>query len=711
MEVAAYSSSVVRRLSLFAAFLLSLGTRLSAEPPPTRQSDFAIPTVNPSDFVTTSDGNKFVLGFDTIQRFSPTGFHLWTRPIPQVPEGGGFSFFQRIAVLPDNTSFATQRAILPFFGLYERAFISRIDANGTASIPRLITSDPLPTEPGTHLFEMRSGVATDLSRDRVYAAAERFGFPLNFEVQVRAFDGSLNPVAAATFLPEEVIGAPVNLSGVFVDSGGFVSIAGLEIQSLGHALFFSRFGPNLAGPQITHRFPIPAAQVGEVRAAGDYRGGVVFSVTPFSGTEQSFTIRADGAGFKAIRPYPAFVITSLATDTDGTIYAGGISRTTSRHGVIKVDVADASVWTPEMLSLESGRSLSIPWSPSVGTLDLASQAGGATFLSRYAPGGSNFRGIVALTPSDQFAPTGTPMLTPLEFGVQDNSTIPPLPQGNVEVNYSITQHAPPSGRSSAVFHSSETTTNSITGLARVGLTVGYLPLEYSVSANCPSCQVPFDTAAIQVCGKISTRMFRNNVDSNLAGEEPWTTQQLDNHRTYNVPGDLSRFGTIQFKGCALTAMTMLLNIFRERYGLTYSASTPFTLNEFWKINDTEHYGFAEAIDDPLRNLIRQSDGGINFRRATARFTKRAVRFIDEYRVETSNIDTVMAKVDESLDRGDPAILQIESSTDAGHYMPIVGRCGRKYSVLDSNINTNHTVVDLDNPTVTILGARIFERGI
>jgi len=629
---------------------------------------------------------------------------LWSFTPPPV-DSGGFSTFRKIAVLPDNSAFAASDAFFPMLGLYQRALIYRIDASGNLVHSKLITPDPVPTDLFPfHLFEIPRGLATDASRNRVYAAVERFAFPLNFDVPIFAYDLSLNQVAYATFSPEDPFGE-ISLDGVFVDEAGFVWVAGFERQSSGDdKLFVSRFGPDLAGPQVTQRFLLAPAQRGDVRAAGDSRGGVVFSVTPFADTEQSFTIRANSAGFQSIRPYPAFVITSLTTDTDGAIYAGGISRTTSRHGVIKVDTANDSAWTPEMLSLEAIKTLSSAWSPVVGTLDLVGQAGGSTFLSRYAAGEA-FNRIRAITPSGRFEPVGVPMLDKLVYEVLDNAE---APQSDVEVSYSITQTNPPAGRSSAVFYSSETKTDS-DGLARAGLRLGFLPVEYTVSANCPTCRPTLQTAEIQVCGKIETRMFRNNVDSPFPGESPWTDSQLDHHYLFLITDGFT--GNIRFKGCALTATTMLLNIYKHRYNLTYADSTPATLNNFWSINDSEHYGFSEGPPDSLRNLKRFFDGGLYFPRAIQRFTKGEVRYLESPEIRSDfTVDDAMALVDLSLDVGDPALLWIESSTDAGHYMTVVGRCGRKYFVLDPNINTNHTVVDLDNLTVTIKGVRLFEKG-
>lgn len=667
-------------------------------------------------FATTPDGDKFTINWTFItppfgegifRRLDVAGQEVWSVDLAGPPVS--------IAASPDKTACV----------IFERTSMFALETR--MALRCIAPGEPTGSDrevdlPGFSIFGfgqgIGTGVAIDQTRDRIYVFVPSIDFQtFEYRILTIAYDRSLNLIAQRPHV-FPIDGGVQQITSLSVDGNGNVWTSGVEVFGYPQPsrVFIARHPPNLTATPVIIRRSLADYSI-TLKASGDPRGGVVITGDrdAFGNSDTFQRISANELGnlvFGDVFRIPGYTFEPFAVDGAGSIYAPGYIPETGTRSITKRGPTNLASWSPEYLSLPAGRHPQFIKAPITDTFDLAGYvAGGAptTFLSRYAAGGA-FNRIRAITPSDRFEPVGVPMLDKLVYTVLDNLD---APQSDVEVSYSIAQTNPPAGRSSAVFYSSETKTDS-DGLARAGLKLGFLPVEYTVSANCPSCLPTLQTAEIQVCGKIETRMFRNNVDSPLPGELPWAATQLDHHYMFLLTAGIS--GNIRMKGCALTATTMLLNIFKHRYNLSYVDSTPRTLNDFWSVFDSAQYGFSAGVPNTLVGAVqtwkREIDGGLYFPNAIPRFTNREVRYLEGPVVGPDNltVDEAMALVNAHLDVGDPALLHIESSTDAGHFMTIVGRCGRKYFVLDPNINTNHTVIDLDNLTVTIKGVRLFEKG-
>ncbi|MEK7389864.1 MAG: hypothetical protein AAB036_09200, partial [Elusimicrobiota bacterium] len=323
------------------------------------------------------------------------------------------------------------------------------------------------------------------------------------------------------------------------------------------------------------------------------------------------------------------------------------------------------------------------WSPSTGTIDVAGTltlpGGNKTFVSRHSRNAGIGGSLVAISDLKDSTTVSTRLASPI---VVETRTAPNVSLGNVPVDFSIS--SAPQRATGFKFLSKDSQTNSF-GRASAEFLLGDIPLEYDIKASCPSCVGSSNSVNFRICGKLPGELYRQN--KNADGKQDYIGDRLADS---DDPSD-----SIEHRGCTLTAFTMLLNIFRSRYNLSYPESTPGTLNRALTPS-----GFS-----PVARL--------NLRTATPLFTGTQVRYLDGYDVGLfADYRDVMTHVDSSLELGNPALIRLQSSTGAlGHFVTVIGRCGNGYWVLDPYTKTNHSFIDLsDLGTKVILGVRIFEKG-
>lgn len=682
----------VRRTICIASVFLAIGASLRTEPLPGRESDLVLASL--SDDVRTlitspSDATKTLQIGGQAVRIAADGSVQWTY------SPGLFQGIHQIAAFPNGTVFATKGRFYTFPyppGTY-RSFVIRLDSGGPLDPPPSANlsgdGEPLPF-PNPIIGVTPGGVAIDPLNDRVYTIHQRMQldfltFATTVDVKINAYDPSLNLVAQREHA-FEFPDSSVQLSGVFVDSNSYVWVAGVEYPPAPRPrrLFIERHPPNLAGPPIVHRFTLGAMFRGDIRAALDPRGGLVVSGERDASGNSDYFRRVSSEGFSASFREPGFAGGPMAVDAEGSLYIAGHEPIGGLPAVVKVSSSDAQAWGASFVTLASDRRIGALWSPSTGTVDVAGTVdvsfpgSDQTFVSRYRRGAGASGRLVAVSDLIQKSEVDADLASPLVVEARDAAG---SPQGNVVVNFSYSTY--PAGGQQLV--STDLQTNSFTGRAKTGFRVGSIPLEYEVKADCPSCSAASSSVTFRICGKLPVTLLHQD-------GETWSGDTLDHH-----PQEL----TIGERGCALSAFTMLLNIFRSRYGLSYPESTPGTLNTF--LSSPTINGFNKNADlDFRRSATARS--GFAVRLESRLFVNAAG---DNYRASATE---VLQAVGESLRNGNPALIHIESGSPEGHFLTAIGRCGDRYLVADPYSDFHIESVSVDDPDITIMGARIFTRG-
>lgn len=687
--------SPVRRTVCIASIFLAIGVSLRAEPLPGRESDLVLSSQ--SDSITAlitspADAKKTLLAEGQVMRIGADGSVQWTYDRYAFQGGLG-----QIAAFPDGTVFATsvQGYFFPYPPGTMRASVIRLDSSGPSQSPPSVDlsgdGQPLPF-PNPIIGVTPGGVAADPLSDRVYTIHQRMQldfltFAASFDVKVNAYDPSLNLVAQRTHT-FEFPGSSVQLSGVFVDSTSFVWVAGVEYPPapLPRRLFVERYPPNLAGPPIVHRRTLDATFGGSIRAALDPRGGLVVGGERDGFGNLDYFRRVSSEGFSASFREPGFAGGPMVVDAEGSLYIGGHEPIGGLPALVKISSSDTQAWGASFVTLASDRRIDALWSPSTGTVDIAGivnvpfPGNDQVFVSRYRRGAGTSGRLVVVSDLIQTSEVDADLASPLVVEARDAAG---APQGNVVVNFSIS--SAPADAVGQQLVSTDLQTNSFTGRAKTGFRVGNIPLEYEIKADCPSCGTTSSSVTFRICGKLPVTLLHQD-------GETWSGDLLDHH-----PEGL----TIGARGCALSAFTMLLNIFRSRYGLPYPESTPGTLNSF--------------LTGPGVNGFDR-DANLDFRRATAVRSGSTVRLqsrlfvntaVDRYRTSATE---VLQAIGDNLSIGNPGLIHVGSGSDAGHYLTAIGRCGDSYLVADPYTGFNIHAVRVDDPDITILGARIFTRG-
>lgn len=654
-----------------------------ADAPPTRSADISLPATPVNDFATLLPGDKFLLDFHSIKRLTPDGNTIWSRS-PDNSDPFVSPFFRHIIVSTDAYTFATGDTLNPFLGLVQRAWISKLSPSGTSIGFQLLSSDPdPPLDP--FLLEMNPHVVADPSRNRIYTAFERFDFTFGPSLQIYARDATtLAAIANDSFSRSD---ANVELKSISVDADGSVRIAGYEsIYTGGRQLFVLKYGPDLAGPPNVFRRMLTTQESGFALAAGVPSGDVVFAIFPSASGVADFLIRVDAAGnWSAPRQLPFFQLSTIAPDPSGDIYATGTDLVGGSRGIVKFDASNNPSWTPNLLALPSGRNPSFVFSPSDGVFDvvgtISSPAG--TFISRYG-GATAANSLVAIAPLDSAGNPGgigeveTTLDDYLAVEVQDaNGT----PQAGVPISFSITDY--PVGATGHRLVNPDIQTNTV-GRAFAPFIIGNLPFKYEVTASCPSCSDDAKAIAFQVCSKYSVLEY-SQFDFDTAEDV------LDHH---------SMGHKIANRGCSLTAFTMMLNVYRDRYGFQYPHRDPRELNKLVSAPDT--YSFVPDANLSYAPAIRAAVGSSGARIILDQ--------LNDLATTKKTLSQLYEEVDDRLKSGDVPILKIKSTTPRlTHFIVVVGKCGTRYLIADPAGRQRKTF-DPATESNILLATYIYRRG-
>lgn len=214
------------------------------------------------------------------------------------------------------------------------------------------------------------------------------------------------------------------------------------------------------------------------------------------------------------------------------------------------------------------------------------------------------------------------------------------PKEGVTINWGITKV--PDGAQGAVLGSPESATNQ-DGLAGAFLTLGDTEGDYQVTAICPGCTI--SSSHVVFTAKAKCAIAENAISPRSQCAPGVGDQQYDSINK-----------TICRKGCALTALTMLLNF----YGVETDV---LKLNDWLKAND----GFTE--DPDAGNLVW---------RPTLAFPGSPFSEF-ELTDDISNLNML----NEELRQGFPVIVKIPGSGDT-HFVVAFCRSGSTYKVWDPN---------------------------
>lgn len=680
-------------LHLAACLLLLPALSLAESQPTSVVTNTFVLTATPDPFsafsadrmVALPDGTRFVQGggasnsasANYLLKINPDGTQAWAVQVAD-------PFNAEITGLAADASGNAYVAYTDFSDFSQpHARVVKYSAAGAVAASADLATDT----PGGDGFPFSEGVGVDPVRGRVYAAYSFFSSAQGQDTfALAALDTDLQPVATRVYDPGFTGGIGVFPGGgTLVDGNGDAWVVALQLPPAGDAqLLAARFAPDAAGVSPV---TLTSPSVEEVSGAADPRGGII-AAGDRQGDGNLYLHRVTAGGFGPGFRFEGFdfVPSPMAVDPAGNLYILGFDPSTFFPAVAKVNSSNVLAWDEPSpyLGLPDTFSPGAVAAANSATFDVASVDFNAdpipVVLLRYQAAASPAAPSLSISSgNDQVVNVNSPT-EPLVVEARDAAG---TPQGNVAVDFSIL--SAPTGAAGQQLVSADIQTNS-SGRAKTGFIVGNIPLEYEVKADCPSCGATSNSVVFQICGQLPATLLHQN-------GETWSDDVLDNH---------SKGWTVGVRGCALTAYTMLLNVFKSRYQFSYPVSTPGTLNSF--LTDPDTYGFVP-------------DANLDFDLASERFTHDQVWFVGRFDVNTSpaqyaaSARSVMRRVDSSLAAGNPALVQVESTSLAGHFLTVIGRCGSSYLVKDPYAGLDYQSISIDDPnSPMILGARIFTRG-
>jgi len=260
------------------------------------------------------------------------------------------------------------------------------------------------------------------------------------------------------------------------------------------------------------------------------------------------------------------------------------------------------------------------------------------------------------------------------------------PVQNIAVNFTISTY--PVGATGQELTIISTRTNQ-KGEAITQLRLGNIPAEYGVRAECPSCVLEANSVTFTCCGKLKTDDFKQF-------DERWA------YELYNTTSTTYQ-KTIGQRGCALTALSNLINYYSQTFPeLNIPLTNPKELNDKLKgIKgfDEEHNIYWEKI-----NAYEISKGHILY-----------ISIPNSYSIGELN-----KLIDEELQKGLPVIVEVYRSwinpqtskkEKWGHFMLVLGKCGDNYIVSDPGskkrilFNPNDSII-IDKNTQNTFGPMI-----
>jgi len=238
---------------------------------------------------------------------------------------------------------------------------------------------------------------------------------------------------------------------------------------------------------------------------------------------------------------------------------------------------------------------------------------------------------------------------------QSGSAVPGVP-----ISFAITQQ--PSGANGASLDSSAVTTSS-DGTASVQLTLGDTLGRYQVTASCTGC-VPNTLVFSETAGGECT----TNVTRESQGDPRWASNLYDHSSTL----------TIQNKGCALTSLSMALNI-------AGASNDPGTLNQTMASTDTDYSGLGVNWGPATRD----ASGG------TLKFHSQRIDSTVDLQGAQNYLDNVVCQ------QHHPVIVGVNLN-DQGtprHFVIVTGKKNGDYQIADPGFSRT-ALSDYDNEFVT-----------
>jgi hypothetical protein len=240
-----------------------------------------------------------------------------------------------------------------------------------------------------------------------------------------------------------------------------------------------------------------------------------------------------------------------------------------------------------------------------------------------------------------------------------------------EIGMSFSVSAYPAGAEGFSLSKSSEATNT-QGLADVLLKLGSIPAEYGVTATCANCEALASSVTFTCCGKIPNEDFKQSSSTwanqhydNICSTEPANTGNYRPVYTcsatiFNNPQYQKYKFTVRAKGCALSALTTLINHYRDAYNLPISSATPAILNKY--LNDNSGY-----------------DNGAVWFESIAPFSNNYVTFLGAKNEGVNGITRpqLIKDIDKDILENKPVIIRVP-----GHFLLVTGKCGSKYIVSD-----------------------------
>lgn len=237
---------------------------------------------------------------------------------------------------------------------------------------------------------------------------------------------------------------------------------------------------------------------------------------------------------------------------------------------------------------------------------------------------------------------------------------------DIGVDFSISSF--PAGAVGQNFESSDTVTRA-DGKAGAVFRLGDAPADYEARCECTDCEPGYSTATFRACGKLTNTDFKQY-------DVAWSTHSYDdrchligstvpfNCNPLSPPANSVPFN-IRERGCAMSAMADVLNYYRDRYSLTYAATTPSELNQY------------------LRDNAGFDNGNVDFRKVgdyTA--SGQTVCLTGRTELRNTTLAALRRRIDADLAQGNPVVLRVLSGMNPSHFVIATGRCGGEYLIAD-----------------------------
>lgn len=368
----------------------------------------------------------------------------------------------------------------------------------------------------------------------------------------------------------------------------------------------------------------------------------------------------EGAFVSASAPVHMAETDALAVATNGTAYVGGRSSGANSRAALASVAPDGVVIEEYKDATETHaiKSVAAHGGAVYATLE---RTGSIVHLMKFSSSGTASGNLSIKEDTDhQIVEVGTALTLPLTALIRDASS---APASGVTATFSV---VPGSGG----VVSQLSPASGPNGEIQANFTLGTLPLEYKIDCACPTCGPSGSSVTFRACGKLP-------VPDMNQGDSPWADDPYDDWcrvavsskgvtcDTSNPPVGAVAY-KIRSKGCALSAMADVINYYRDNYGLSYASTTPRDLNQYLRDNSSYREGNVR-FDDVEDYSVGQS---------------RRLCYQGRRDLSDTPHQTLLEQIDRDLERGNPVILRVTSTSNPAHFVVAIGKCGAVYLVSD-----------------------------